>query len=81
MSNSTNFPSSSVCLSCRLLSSSHSDDLCLCVDSPSAATDVMSQVPEMRVTLITYAVCMAFGAAGNIIVLVALAMGKDRKSR
>ncbi len=35
----------------------------------------------MRVTLITYAVCILFGALGNLVVLVAMVAGGDRKSR
>ena len=41
----------------------------------------MLKVPEMRIILVTYGLCIAFGVVGNLMVLVAMLADADRKSR
>ena len=73
------FSTPSSCLLCDQFSGN--GEICACVASPEAATDLMSQLPEMKMTLATYAVCITLGAGGNAAILLAMAAGAERKAR
>jgi hypothetical protein len=67
------------CSTCLGLSSVEAP-FCTCTEDPYDAVDVLKEVPELRVTLVTYFVCIIFGAVGNLITLFTMATA-DRKNK
>lgn len=67
------------CTKCADLTSSESM-FCTCTEDPYDAVDVFQEVPYLRVTLVTYFICIVFGAMGNVITLVTMATA-DRKNK
>ena len=53
---------------------------CTCTEDPYAAVDVLKEVPELRVTLVTYLLCIVLGASGNLVTLFTMATA-DRKNK
>ncbi len=53
---------------------------CTCTDDPYKSVDVLKEVPELRVTLVTYLICIVLGAGGNLVTLFTMATA-DRKNK
>ena len=70
------------CKTCRDLTSGPggADTVCTCIEDPYDVVNVLKSVPEIKVTLVTYALCMVLGIGGNLITLVTMATA-DRKNK
>ena len=53
---------------------------CTCVEDPYDAINVLKQVPELQLTLVTYSLCIVAGVGGNVITLFTMATA-DRKNK